>query len=62
MLSKKQIKKFQALYKKRLGKEISRGEALEQGIKLVHLMKLIYKPMNKREHKTLQKRRAETNT
>ena len=56
MLSEKQIKKFQVLHKKRFGKEISRGEVLEQGIKLVHLMKLIYKPMNKREHKTLQKR------
>jgi len=60
MLSEAQIKKFQDLYKKRFGKEISRKETLEKGSKLIRLMELIYKPMSEREHNALQKRRAET--
>lgn len=45
MLSDEQISKFQILYKTRFGKEISREEALEKGIKLVRLIELICKPI-----------------
>jgi len=61
MLSDEQVLKFQMLYKKRFGKEIGREEAYEQGIKLIRLMELIYKPMTKKEYDYLQKRRKETN-
>lgn len=44
MLTEKQISKFQELYKKNFGKEISRDEALEKGIKIVELIKLVYQP------------------
>jgi len=60
MLSDKQIKQFQTLYKTHFGKEISREEAYEKGAKLVRLVKLIYKPMTEDEYKQLQKRRKET--
>jgi len=60
MLSDEQIVKFQTLYKNRFGKEISRKKAYEQGIKLIRLMRLIYKPMTKKEYNHLQKRRQET--
>lgn len=60
MLSDEQIKKFQTLYKNRLGKEISREEAYEQGVKLIRLVELIYKPMTESEHQKLQERRRET--
>jgi len=40
MLSEKDIKNFQEIYKKEYGKEITKEEALEQGIKLVTLMKI----------------------
>lgn len=60
MLSKKQIKTFQTLYKNRFGKDISREEAYEKGAKLVRLVELIYKPMTEDEYKQLQKRRKET--
>jgi len=60
MLSDEQILKFQMLYKKRFGKKIGREEAYEQGIKLIRLMELIYKPMTKKEYNQLQKRRRET--
>ena len=55
MLSDKQIKKFQIIYKNYFGKKISQEEAYEKGIKLVRLMELIYKPMTKKEYKQLQK-------
>jgi len=61
MLSDEQIKKFQILYKKHFGKEISREEAYEQGAKLIRLVELIYKPMTEDEYKQLQKRRKDTN-
>lgn len=60
MLSDEQIKKFQTLYKNRFGKEISREEAYEQGVKLIRLIEIIYKPMSKEEFQKLQERRKET--
>ncbi len=60
MLTNYQVKKFQALYRKRFGKEISKEAALEQGIKLVRLMEIIYKPMTKEKYEMVQKRRKET--
>ena len=59
MLTNDQVKQFQALYKKRFGKEISTQDALEQGIKLVRLMEIIYQPMTKEEYDMIQKRREE---
>lgn len=60
MLSDEQITKYQEIYKKYYGKEISREDALEQGIKLVRLIELIYKPMTEEEYNHLQERRKET--
>jgi len=60
MLSDEQIKKFQMLYKKYFGKEISKEEAYEEGAKLLRLVELIYKPMTKDEYKKLQERRRQT--
>lgn len=57
MLSDEQITKFQTLYKKYFNKEINRKEAYEQGIKLVRLIELIYKPMTKKEYNQFQKGR-----
>ncbi len=41
MLSEEDVKKFQEIYKKEFGKKISKEEALEQGIKLITLIKII---------------------
>ena len=43
-LTEDQITKFQTLYLDRFGKKISRAEALDKGVKLVGLMKLICEP------------------
>ena len=60
MISKEHLEKFKVLYKNRFGVEISDQEALEEGTKLLRLMKIIYKPMTVEEYELLQKRRKET--
>jgi hypothetical protein len=60
MLSDEQITKYQTLYKKRYGKEISREKAYEQGVKLIRLIELIYKPITETEYQQLQERRQAT--
>ena len=44
-LTDKNIKKFQAIYKEQFGTDISKAEAAEQGLKLVNLLSVVYKPM-----------------
>lgn len=45
MLTDKQIKEFQDLFNKRFGYEISAEEACKRGMKLITLIKAIYKPL-----------------
>ena len=61
MLSDKQIRKFQKLYKNRFGKKISREKAYEQGAKLIRLLELVYKPMTENEYRALQEYRQKNN-
>jgi len=56
MISDPEIISFQQLYKKHFGKDISREEALEIGIKLIRLVELTYKPMTEEEFKKIQSR------
>lgn len=60
VLDNEQITKFQTLYKSRFGKEISREEAYEKGIKLMRLVEITYKPMTEAEYQQLQERRRQT--
>ena len=57
MLSDEQVKKYQTLYRNRFGKEISYESAYEEGMKLVRLLEVIYKPINKKDYQRLQERR-----
>jgi hypothetical protein len=41
MLTEDQIEEFQQIYKNQFNKEISKEEALEQGTKLITLMKIL---------------------
>jgi len=59
VLSDEQIEQFRKLYFRRFGKEISKEDAYEQGIKLIAMLKLIYKPMPLQEYEAIQKRRLE---
>jgi hypothetical protein len=54
------ITKFQELYKSEFGKEISREEAYEKGMKLLRLMSIVYKPMTEDDFEFIQKHRQET--
>lgn len=55
MLTDKQITRFQQIYRKRFGKEISREEAQEKGIKLVNLMRVVYSPLAEKDFNLLKK-------
>jgi hypothetical protein len=59
-LTDQQITKFQEIYKARFHKDLSRGEALEKGLKLARMMQLIYKPMTVEQYQRLQERRRQT--
>lgn len=48
-LSDEQIAKFQSLYKKHFGVELSAKNALEQGLKLLAIMSVIYKPFTEKQ-------------
>ena len=60
VLSDDDIRKFQEVYKEQFGKEISREDAYEQGVKLLRLIAVVYRPMTKEEFDFIQKRRNPT--
>ncbi|PIS14560.1 hypothetical protein COT64_02015 [Candidatus Shapirobacteria bacterium CG09_land_8_20_14_0_10_39_12] len=59
-LTEQQITKFQAIYKTRFNKQLSRKEALEKGIKLARMMQIIYRPITKEQYQQLQTRNSQT--
>lgn len=59
MLTEGDIKEFQELYRKRFGKEIGYQDAYDSYMKLLTLMKAIYRPMTKEGLEKLKKRRKE---
>ncbi len=57
MISDEDLKKFKSLYKKHFGKDISDAEALESAIKLINLVRIVYKPMTQEELNSVEERR-----
>jgi len=55
MLSDEQVEKFQALYKKHFGEELSKEEAYEKGAKLLRMVQLVYKPITEKEYQEFKK-------
>jgi len=49
-LSNSQIEKFQSLYKKRFGVDLTKEVACEKLAKLLRLMELVYKPITKEDY------------
>lgn len=45
MLSRKAIKEFKQIWKEKFNEEISDEEAKRKGLNLLHLFKLIYRPI-----------------
>lgn len=60
MISKELLEKYKAIYRKKTGKDISDQDASEQAIKLLTLVKAVYKPMTVKDYELVQKRRRET--
>jgi len=60
MLSEQDVTNFQLLFKKEFGIEISRDEALEEGLKLVSLMQNVYQPMTQEENDEIEEHRRST--
>lgn len=58
VLSDDNIKVFQTLYKERFGKDISKEDAYEQGIKLVRLVSILYRPMTTEDFEAVQARQV----
>jgi hypothetical protein len=53
-LTDEQVAKFQRLYFERFGEEISKADAYEGGMKLMHLMYILYRPMTRNEVAAVQ--------
>ena len=60
VLSDDNIKKFQDIYLEKLGKDIPKEDAYEQGIKLLTLMKSIYRPMTIEQLENVEQHRKNT--
>lgn len=60
LLSEEQITKYQQLIKKRFNRDISREKAYEEGVKLLRLVELVYKPITEADLELVEKRRKET--
>lgn len=58
-LKDEHILEFQVLYKKHFGKDISKEDAYEQGIKLLRLVSLTYRPMTQTEFDAVRARQNE---
>ena len=56
-LTDEQITEFQLLYKEQFGKDISREEAYDQAMKLITLVKIVYKQMTEDALKELSEKR-----
>ena len=49
VISDEKIIEFQEICKEHFGKEISKEDAYENGVKLLRLISLLYKPINQSE-------------
>ncbi|RJQ35799.1 hypothetical protein C4568_00210 [Candidatus Parcubacteria bacterium] len=47
MISQKYLDRYKEIYRKKHGKDLSDQEALEQATKLITLVKVIYRPLQK---------------
>jgi hypothetical protein len=47
MINDEDLVEYQAIYKQKFGKEISRADALEQGTKLIRLMQIVCQAADK---------------
>ena len=58
LLSDGDIRAFQDIYKEQFGKEISKEDAYEKGVKLLRLLTMVYRPMKQEEMDFINQRRG----
>lgn len=54
-LTTEQVEQFQSLYRKRFGRDISKKNAYEQGVKLLQLLGAVYQPVTKNDYEKANK-------
>jgi hypothetical protein len=54
-LSKERVEEFKKIYKKETGKDISDEEALDSATSLVEMIRLVYKPIKKKDFEKFNK-------
>ena len=57
VITDKQMAKFKALYKAHFGKDLTPQDALDKAMKLLVMMKIVYKPMTVEQYNQVQERR-----
>ncbi len=60
-ISEDKIAKFKKIYKEQFGRDIAKEEAIQRLEIIVRSMRLIYRPMTKKEFEIINKRRKELN-
>ncbi len=55
-----QLEEFRKIYLEVYGEEITREKALEEAIKLIQLMKIVYKPMTEEAYVAILNHRIDT--
>lgn len=53
MFSEQQIQSFRVIWKQNFGEEISKEQALKEGLRMVRLVEVICKPANEVEYQRL---------
>jgi len=52
-ISDQKLTAFQTLWKKYFHEDISKEKALEEGIKLINLVRIVYQPITKKQYREL---------
>lgn len=58
VLSDENIIAFQTLYKEHFGKDLTKEEAYEQGMKLLSLVSIVYRPMTSEDFEKFKTQEA----
>jgi hypothetical protein len=56
MTTEKLVQSYKELYRKKFDKDLSDEEALDQAMKLITLVKAIYKPITKEDYEKYKRR------
>ena len=58
-ISEAQLTRFKVLYKQHFDEELSQKDAYEKALKLIRMMKLVYKPITREQYQQVIKRQQQ---